>query len=191
LYGGARDAQTSTALDREAAMALELVTAADVIALDLEGRQAARRAARETELLRQVFRAFIDRAGPISTDDIVDRVPNEPRDNVRAALAKLDTDDLIRIRDQRLDFAYPFSADPTPFVIDIDRGRGERYACCAIDALGVAPMLGRSVRVRSRCHHCPTPLESLVDPSGPEPSAAGLMVWISRHVEDRRACDSL
>jgi Alkylmercury lyase len=172
-------------------MALELVTAADVIALDLEGRQGARRTARETELLRQVFRAFVDRAGPILTDDIVDRFPDEPRDHVLAALAKLDTDDLVRISDHRLDFAYPFSAEPTPFAIDIDRQRGKRYACCAIDALGVAPMLGRSVRIRSRCHHCSTPLELVVDPSGPEPGAAGLMVWIGRRAEDRRACDSL
>jgi Alkylmercury lyase len=172
-------------------MALELVTAADVIALDLEGRQGTRRTARETELLRQVFRAFIDRVGPIPTDEIVDRFPDEPRDNVLEALAKLDRDDLVRITDQRLDFAYPFSARPTAFVIDIDGHDGERYACCAIDALGVAPMLGRSVRIRSRCHHCPSPLELMVNPSGPEPGAADLMVWIGRRAEDRRACDSL
>jgi Alkylmercury lyase len=178
-------------IDEEAAMALDLVTATDVIALDLEGRQTARRTARKGVLLRQVFRAFIDRAGPIHTDEIVDAFLDQPRDIVLEALAKLDRDDLVRITDQRLDVAYPFSAHPTAFGIDIQGHDGERYACCAIDALGVAPMVGRSVRVRSRCHHCSTPLELMVRPSGPEPAAAGLMIWIGRRAEERRACDAL
>ena len=52
-------------------MALEIATAEDLIALDMEGRQAARRAARETKLLRRVLRAFVDQAGPVPVEEIV------------------------------------------------------------------------------------------------------------------------
>lgn len=173
-------------------MALEIASAADLIALDVEGRQAARRAARETELLRRVFRAFVDRADPVRVDEIVAFFPDQSLKKVFEALAKLDEDDLVRIRDARVDLAYPFSAAPTPFVVDLGRGLGERYACCAIDALGLAPMLGQSVRIRSRCRHCAMPLELSVAPSGPGLDAAGLMVWVGKRPEDeRRACDSL
>lgn len=173
-------------------MELEIATAAELIALDMEGRQMARRAARETELLRRVFRAFVDRAGPVQVDEIVAAFPHQPREKVFVALAKLDEDDLVRIRDGRVDLAYPFSASPTPFVVDLGRGRGQRYVCCAIDALGLAPMLDEPVRVRSRCHHCAMPVELSVAPSGPGLEAAGLMVWVGERPEDeRRACDSL
>ena len=44
-------------------MMVEIRTAAELIALDVEGRGAARRAARQTALLQHVLRAFVDRAG--------------------------------------------------------------------------------------------------------------------------------
>ena len=39
--------------------------------------------------------------------------------------------------------AYPFSTTPTSFVVHLS-GRGDRYVCCAIDALGVALNFFRS-----------------------------------------------
>lgn len=173
-------------------MRLDITTAAEMIALDLEGRQAARRAARETDLLQRVLRGFVDRAGPVGVDEIVAAFPDRGPSTVRDALAKLDDEDLIRIRAGQVDIAYPFSASPTPFVVDLGGGRGERYACCATDALGMAPMLGGPLRIRSRCHHCATALDLSVDPSGPGPEAARVMVWVGKRAEDgRRACDSL
>jgi hypothetical protein len=172
-------------------MGLEIRTAAEMIALDVERRQAARRSARETELMRAVLRAFVGGSGPVRAEDIAAALPGRPRATVFAELAKLDEDDLIRMRAGKVDLAYPFSAAPTPFVVELGRGRGERYACCAIDALGLAPMLGQAVRIRSRCHHCAAPLALSVDLAGPGPETADLMVWVGRRAEDRRACDSL
>jgi len=173
-------------------MTLELKTAAELIALDLEGRQATRRAARETELLQRVLRAFVERAGPVRVDEIVSASTAQSPEGVFETLAKLDEDDLVRIGGGRVDLAYPFSADPTPFVVDLGAGRGERYVCCAIDALGMAPMLGQHVHIRSRCHHCAVPMDLAVDPSGPGPEADDVMVWVGeRVVDERRACDSL
>jgi hypothetical protein len=172
-------------------MTLEIKTAAELIALDNEGRQAARRAARETELMRHVLRTFVDRTDPVQVEEIVATFPGQLPEKVFEALATLDEDDLVRISAGRVDLAYPFSVAPTPFVVDLGRGRSERYACCAIDALGLAPMLGQLVRIRSRCHHCAMPLKLSVDPSGPGPDAAGVMVWVGTRAEDeRRACDS-
>ena len=173
-------------------MAVEMRTAAELIALDVEGRGAARRAARETELLRRVLRAFVDQAGPVRVDEIVSAFPAQPSESVLEALAKLDEEDLLRLDAERVDLAYPFSASPTVFVIDLDEVSGQRFVCCAIDALGIAPMLGRRVRIWSWCHHCAAPMELSVDPSGPGPDADGVMVWVGKRAEDeRRACDSL
>ncbi len=71
-------------------------------------------------------------------------------------------------------------------------GGGDRYACCAVDALGLAPMVGQRVEIRSRCHHCGTPLEVSATPAGPEPEADGVMLWIGARADDRRkVADSL
>jgi hypothetical protein len=176
-------------------MAIEIRTAAELIAVDVEGRGAARRAARETELLQRVLQAFVDQPGPVRIDEIVSAFPGRAAESLLEALAKLNEDDLVRIDAGRVNLAYPFSASPTPFVVDLDPGRGPRYVCCAIDALGIAPMLGRRVRIRSQCHHCAEPMELSVDPSGPSgpgPDAAEVMVWVGKRAEDdRRACDAL
>jgi hypothetical protein len=80
---------------------------------------------------------------------------------------------------------------PTAFVVRLDDGR-ERFVCCAIDALGVSPMLGKPVRVVSECHHCREPIEFPVDPEGPGPEAAGVMVTVAaRTPAERRLCRSL
>jgi len=48
-----------------------------------------------------------------------------------------------------VDLANPFSASPTAFVVDLEEERGQRFVCCAMDALEIAPMLGRRVRIWS------------------------------------------
>jgi hypothetical protein len=173
-------------------MALEIKTAAELIAMDMEGRQATRRAARETDLMRVVFQAFVEQGGAVQVGDIVAAFPGRHPEAVLDRLTKLNEEDLIRIRTERIDLAYPFSASATPFAVVLGRRRGERYACCAVDALGFAPMLGQSVRIRSRCHDCGTALELSIDPAGPGADARGVMVWVGKRADDeRRACDAL
>jgi hypothetical protein len=170
---------------------LVIKTADELIALDVEGRGKARRAARETPASTRVLRAFLDRGGPVPVDEIVSGLPHAPAEALREALIRLDDDDLIRIRDGHVDIAYPFSASPTAFVVRLPDGR-ERNACCATDALGIAPMVGQPVEIRSRCHHCGTPLEFSTTPEGPGPEAAGVMLWVGKRTEEGcRAADSL
>jgi alkylmercury lyase-like protein len=86
--------------------------------------------------------------------------------------------------------AYPWSGTPTPFVAVLDDGR-QRWACCAIDALGLAPMLGRPVTLRGRCHHCDAAFALRVEPTGPV-GGDGLVAWVGDRGDLRgKACTSL
>lgn len=166
---------------------LVILTADELIALDVEGRGKARRAARETPTATLVLRTLLDRGGPVLVEDLL----ADGQGGSAEALSRLDEEDLIRIRDGRVDPAYPFSASPTPFVVRLPDGR-ERYVCCAIDALGVAPMIGQRIEVRARCHQSHTPLEFSVTPEGAGPEAAGVMLWVGKRTEERcRGIDSL
>ena len=170
---------------------LTIVTADELIARDVEGRGPARRSAREAPLPRRILRAFLERGGPIPLEELVVDPAGGSADAVRQALARLDDEDVIRIRDGHVDLAYPFSAAPTAFVVRLPNG-GERYACCATDALGIAPMAGQRIEIRSRCHHCGTSLELSATPDGPGREAAGVMLWVGKRTEAScKAADGL
>jgi hypothetical protein len=160
-------------------MTLEIKTASELVDVELEARWAARRAARETEVLQGILRAFVERPGAVVVDEIVTAFPDRAPDDIRETLARLDEEDLIQIGEGRVVMAYPFSAVSTLFIVRLPDGQ-ERYACCAIDALGVAPMLGQRVDIRSRCHDCAAPLELSAGPAGPEPEADGVMLWVGK-----------
>ena len=107
---------------------------------------------------------------------------------IAKTLATLSDDDLLILHGDSIELAYPFSTSATPFVVRRADGR-ERFTCCAIDALGIAPMLNEDVEIATRCHHCNTPLRFAVGPEGPSPHAPDVMVWVTRmRPEDGRAC---
>ncbi len=152
-------------------MRYAIKTADELVDAALEARWAERRASRHGDALRQVLRLFLERGGPVALGALP-----EP---ARGAVEALDAEDLLLLRDGRIELAYPFATGPTAFAVVFPDGR-ERYACCAIDALGIAPMVGEPVTIRSRCHHCREPLAFGVEPTGPGPEAAGVMVWVGR-----------
>lgn len=163
---------------------LEITTAEKIIDTEIE-RQVGRRAARETPVMQTIYRAFLDRGGPVPVEGLMAAVPGMSRDAVASRLAALDEDDLIQITDGSVEIAYPFAARPTRFIVRPAAG-GERYACCAIDALGMAPMLRQRVEVVGQCHHCGTPLAFAATPEGPGPSGEGVMVWVGRRCEGQQ-----
>ncbi len=79
-------------------MALEIRTAAELIDPEVEARWTIRRAARETEVLQQVLRVFVERPGPVGVEQIVATFADKPPDDIRSDLVRLDADDLIQIR---------------------------------------------------------------------------------------------
>ena len=170
---------------------LVIATAEELKALSPLERQAARRAAREKLLPRLILRTFLDRGGPIPVEDIVSALQQADQEATRDALATLEDEDLIRIRAGQIDVAYPFSAAPTPYLVKFSGGR-DRYACCATDALGMAPMAGEAIEIASQCHHCGDALAFSVTPSGPEPESEGVMVWFGKRDDDQcKAIDGL
>src|SRR5258706_336255 len=154
-------------------------------------RQAARRATRQQPLVRLILRTFLQRGGPIPVEDIVAGLPDSRAEAVHDALVALDDDDLIRVRAGQIDVAYPFSGPPTPFRLRLSGGR-DRYACCATDALGIAPMVGEPIEITSACHHCGEPLKFGATPHGVGRDAEGVMVWVGKRGDEGcKAFDSL
>jgi hypothetical protein len=172
-------------------MILPIKTAAELIDPELEARWTLRRADGQREMLRRIWRAFLVEGRPIPVDALERDLGDASPDSVRETLARLDAQDVIWVEDGIVRLAYPFSGDPTAFRVVLADGR-VRIACCAIDALGIAPMLGQPITIRSRCHHCEAALQFAANPEGPSPDADGVMVWIGRRgAGERLVCTGL
>ena len=157
----------------------------------VEARAGARRAARESPVLRAVLRLFADAGGPVSVLAVAASLAGADPKAIGETIAALSAEDLLILRGDSIELAYPFSTSPTPFMVRRGDGR-ERFTCCAIDALGIAPMLNEDVQIATCCHHCDAPLRLAVGPEGPSPDAHGIMVWVTRmRPDDGRACTGL
>jgi hypothetical protein len=161
-------------------VSVEIRTAAEILTPELEAEWAARRAQRDDPLLRAIWRAFVETGGPVALAALFRAVPGLAPGTLRERAAALDAADLIGLDRDRVALAYPFTAARNDFEVILPGGRA-RYACCAIDALGVAPMLGTAVRLRSRCHGSGAPLRFDIDPvAGPRGAPAGSLAWVER-----------
>jgi hypothetical protein len=95
-------------------------------------------------------------------------------------LAELAAGDFLFLdKGGRISAAYPFSATPTAHLVQIT-GRPPVYAMCAIDALGIAPMLGTSVLVSSADPLTAEPIAVTVDGSGSAWRPATAVVFVGR-----------
>lgn len=161
-------------------MTVEIRTAAEVLTPERGAEWAARRAKRDDPLLRAIWREFVARGGPVALTAVAAALPGLGADALLARASELDAADLIELDGARVRLAYPFTAGPNDFGVVLPGDR-LRYACCAIDALGVAPMLGTPVALRSRCHRSGAPLRVDVDPvTGPRDAPPGSLAWIER-----------
>lgn len=142
------------------------------------------------EVLRVILDRFVVEGGPLGIEAFSRHLQGRALDEIREAVARLDQKDLILVQDGKVVLAYPFAGSPTAFRVSLSDGR-ERYAVCAIDALGISPMLGQPVRVRSYCHHCGEGLQVDVRPDGPV-GGAGIMVWVGERGDLRqKACSTI
>ncbi|SDU76572.1 alkylmercury lyase family protein [Jiangella alkaliphila] len=94
-----------------------------------------------------ILRHFAAAGRPPTRADL-DAVTADPA-RTAAALAELHDLDAVRLDPAGgIVVAYPFSATPTRHRVRI-AGRTDVHAMCAIDALGIAPMLGQDTRIDS------------------------------------------
>ena len=84
-----------------------------------------------------------------------------------------------RDADGALTALYPFSLIPTPVRVTLDGVT--RDAMCAIDALGVAPLLDRPATIASGCAVCGRALALAVAPDGPHDAVPPNLGVVLRH----------
>jgi Alkylmercury lyase len=110
-----------------------------------------------------VLRSFAA-AGRAPEDDVLEEAARPF--NASEVLAELaDGDYLCLGADGRITAAYPFSATSTPHTVQISGG-AVAYSMCAIDALGIADMVGASVRIKSADPTTGEPISVAVDGHG-------------------------
>ncbi|MGH3255306.1 MAG: alkylmercury lyase family protein [Streptosporangiaceae bacterium] len=97
---------------------------------------------------QQVLRSFAATGHAPSAVDLAETAGRYGT-TAAAVLAALHAGDYLQLGpDGQIRAAYPFSGVPTPHLVDIDGGP-RAYAMCAIDALGMAAMLGTGVTITS------------------------------------------
>jgi len=159
---------------------VEIRTAAELLTPERAGEWAARRAQRDDPVLRAIWQEFIETGGPVTLEATACGLPGLTHEDAEARAAALDAADLIELDGDHVRLAYPFTTGPNAFEVVLP-GNRPRYACCAIDALGVAPMVGHPVTLRSRCHQSGAPLVFDVDPvAGPRRAPPGCLAWVER-----------
>lgn len=127
-------------------------------------------------VLRTILERFITSGDPVSVEAVAALLPEHDPAEVHEAIAQLDEKDLIGVLNGRVMLAYPFAGTPTAFEVVLPDGR-ERYAVCAIDALGIPAMLSQPVAIHSHCHHCREPLKIQASPDRPI-GGRETMVWV-------------
>jgi hypothetical protein len=132
-------------------------------------------------ILRRV--ATAGRPGPAETRAVAARLGVEPEE----ALESLSREDLVHVADGEIAVAYPFSGRPTDHRVRFAAGH-EVFAMCAIDALGVAPMVREQIEVTSRDPVSGETVQARVAPDGLvdwQPSSAVVVAGAASE-----ACDS-
>ena len=101
----------------------------------------------EAAVHRAILRGFAATGVSPTAGDLTAGITNGR--SAKDVLSALHVADAIRLApDGQIAVAYPFSARPTRHRVRIG-GRTDVYAMCAIDALGIAPMLGVDTLIRS------------------------------------------
>ncbi|MGQ0842809.1 MAG: organomercurial lyase [Sporichthyaceae bacterium] len=99
--------------------------------------------------------------------------------NGHEVLAVLADQDFLSVDDSGVHAAYPFSLRPTRHQVAIEDGPTV-WAMCAIDALGIAPMLGRPTTIASSDPITQQPITLRVTPTAAEWQPTDAVVFAGR-----------
>jgi hypothetical protein len=141
----------------------------------------------ERAFYRWILRTF-GAGAPPSPDELADTASGLELE-VEPALERLARADLVHHDPQTgaIVVAYPFSGRPTAHRVRLD-GR-EVYAMCAIDALGIAPMLGEPIEIASRDPFTGESIQVWLDPDGNDARQPGEAVVVSGRTGSGESCD--
>jgi hypothetical protein len=102
--------------------------------------------AAERTLLLWILRRFAEEGRP--SMELVRAAAADVGVELDTALETLAREDLVHLRDGEIAVAYPFSGRPTTHRVRFQNGH-EAFAMCAIDALGIAPMVNKPIQIRA------------------------------------------
>ena len=107
----------------------------------------------DDSLRRHVYDFTLARGLPPTIDELCAAVSSADRD-VRLGLHRLAAGRVLVLQPESSEIlmAPPFSAAPTPFVVEASRHTS--FANCAWDALGVPVMLGEPATIAASCACC-------------------------------------
>ena len=107
----------------------------------------------DSRLRREVYDVCVARGAPPSIAEL-SLATSASADDVRAGLTRLAAGRILVLQpvSGEILMAPPFSAVPTPFLVETSRQTS--YANCAWDALGVPVMLREPAVIRSACGCC-------------------------------------
>ena len=129
----------------------------------------------ENALSRHAFRAILD--GQPATVAGFSAALGLPPASVERAIARLSERGVIVIEPENgwIVGVRGLSFTETSHRLTLD-GR-ERYAFCAVDAVGIPAGLGADARVESHCHHCRAPLTLQVRDGAVVEAPDGIVIW--------------
>jgi hypothetical protein len=197
LGPGRADRGCEVSLDANAADSAQLaagvaaaLAAAEIPQSKLGPARRARLSERERDLYSWILRRFGTEGRPSSAE--LRAAAEHLGLEAEGALETFAREDLVhRGADGEIGVAYPFSGRPTAHRVRLPGGH-EVDAMCAIDALGITPMLGQATEIRSRDPGTGDEIRARVVPDEPvewSPESAVVVAGATRSEGDaRRGC---
>lgn len=140
------------------------LVAGEIPASKLGASRHARLSRLERELYFSILRRFATAGRPSRAE--MSELARQVGLEGAQALDTLAREDLVHLgEDGEIAVAYPFSGLPTAHRVRFPNGH-EVFAMCAIDALGIAPMLGKRIEIASRDPLTNEEIQVALEPDG-------------------------
>src|SRR5262245_26409156 len=144
----------------------------------------------ERALYFWILRRFAERGRP--TTEELGKEAEQLGLALQPAIATLRREDLVHLGgDGEITVAYPFSGVPTAHRVRFPNGQ-EAFAMCAIDALGIAPMLDQPIEITSHDPLSDKPYHADLSPDGSassQPDTAAVVAGVNdRHADSCSGC---
>lgn len=140
----------------------------------------------ENEIRKCVLRGFARNGIAPTPEDITMELKLSSVDKVNQTIVKLERADILTRKEDKIIFAYPFSAVKTRHKVMFENGRYV-YALCATDALGMHFMLNENIIILSKCPECGKEMRIEVKNGGINSHAPeGIIEFVSNR--ERKGC---